>query len=132
MAEAGAPIVPEGGGEIFAFLGVPADKWLLDEDPLNLPDAEQHREPVLSSQRHDRLVAAGSLLTVARAWTSNPTHVIQPWPDLRNHLGVSREPSLQPDKPPRRSVRPLSRAPADNPCDGRPTPEGLRIRLPSA
>ena len=90
MAEAGAPIVPEGGGEIFAFLGVPADKWLLDEDPLNLPDAEQHREPVLSSQRHDRLVAAGSLLTVARASTSNPTHVIQPWPDLRNHLGVSR------------------------------------------
>ncbi len=46
-----------------AFLGVPADERLLDEDLVNLPDAEQYREPVLSSHGHDRLVAAGSLLT---------------------------------------------------------------------
>ncbi len=46
-----------------AFLGVPADRRLLDEDLCNLPDAEQHREPAISTQKHDRLVAAGSVLT---------------------------------------------------------------------
>lgn len=46
-----------------AFLGVPADKRLLDEDAGGLPDTEQYWEPVVSSQRHDRLVAAGSVLT---------------------------------------------------------------------
>ncbi len=45
------------------FLGVPADQRLLEEDLVNLPDAEQHREPVLSRRRHDRLVVAGSVLT---------------------------------------------------------------------
>ena len=44
-----------------AFLGVPPDRRLLDEDLVNLPEAEQHHEPVVSTERHDRLVAAGSL-----------------------------------------------------------------------
>jgi hypothetical protein len=48
---------------MLAFLGVPADERLLDEDLANLPGADQHHEAVVSSQRHDRLVAAGSLLT---------------------------------------------------------------------
>src|SRR5450755_4579746 len=46
-----------------AFLGVPVDPRLLGEDLRNLPDAEQHPEPVISTHRHERLVAAGSLLT---------------------------------------------------------------------
>ena len=33
------------------------------EDLFNLPEGEQHRQPVLSTHKHDRLVAAGSLLT---------------------------------------------------------------------
>src|ERR1700676_4867953 len=49
-----------------AFLGVAADERLLDADLVNLPEAEQLREPaVLSSHRHDRLVAAGALMTGA-------------------------------------------------------------------
>jgi len=46
-----------------AFLGVAADRRLLDEDLQNLPDAEQRREPPISTHKHDRLVAAGSVLT---------------------------------------------------------------------
>lgn len=46
-----------------AFLGVAADRRLLNEDLLNLPDAEQHREPAISTRKHERLVAAGSSLT---------------------------------------------------------------------
>jgi hypothetical protein len=46
-----------------AFLGVRADSRLLDEDLFNLPAAEQRREPEASPHGHDRLVAAGSLLT---------------------------------------------------------------------
>ena len=45
------------------FLGVAADRRLLDEDSSNLPDAEQRRELPISSHEHDRLVAAGSALT---------------------------------------------------------------------
>jgi hypothetical protein len=45
------------------FLGVDADRRLLDEDRFSLPDAEQHRALALSTQKHDRLVAAGSILT---------------------------------------------------------------------
>jgi hypothetical protein len=56
-------MVDDGSQGIVAFLGVPADKRLLDEDLVNLPDAEQRREPAVSSHQHDRLVAAGSLLT---------------------------------------------------------------------
>jgi hypothetical protein len=48
-----------------AFLGVPADRRLLDEDGLNLPSAEQQHEPVISTHKHDRLVTAGSTLTGA-------------------------------------------------------------------
>jgi hypothetical protein len=48
-----------------AFLGVAADRRLLEEDLVNLPDAEQHHEPAISTRKHDRLVAAGSLLTGA-------------------------------------------------------------------
>ena len=55
----------DGSQSMVAFLGVPADRRLLDEDLVNLPDAEQYREPVISTQRHDRLVAAGSLATGA-------------------------------------------------------------------
>ncbi len=46
-----------------AFLGVAPDARLLNEDLFNLPDAEQRQEPAISTERHDRLVAAGSLLT---------------------------------------------------------------------
>src|SRR5271157_4761383 len=46
-----------------AFLGVAADRRLLDEDRFKLPDAEQYRPPNISTHKHDRLVAAGSLLT---------------------------------------------------------------------
>jgi len=53
----------DGRQGIVAFLGVAADRRLLEEDLLNLPDAEQHHESAVSTHRHDRLVAAGSLLT---------------------------------------------------------------------
>lgn len=46
-----------------AFLGVAADRRLLGEDRINLPDAEQRHEPVISTRRHDRLVTTGSVLT---------------------------------------------------------------------
>jgi hypothetical protein len=55
----------DGNQSMVAFLGVPADRRLLDEDLVNLPDPEQHREPVISTHQHDRLVAAGSLATGA-------------------------------------------------------------------
>lgn len=48
---------------MLAFLGVAPDRRLLSEDIVNLPDAEQNREPALVTHKHDRLVAAGSLLT---------------------------------------------------------------------
>jgi hypothetical protein len=48
---------------MIAFLGVPADRRLLNEDLFNLPEAEQRREPEIATDKHDRLVAAGSLLT---------------------------------------------------------------------
>jgi hypothetical protein len=48
---------------MLAFLGVPADRRLLDEDLVNLPAAEQYHEPAVVTHKHDRLVAAGSLLT---------------------------------------------------------------------
>jgi hypothetical protein len=53
----------DGGQGMLAFLGVEADKRLLDEDLPNLPAPEQRHEPDISTQRHDRLVAAGSTLT---------------------------------------------------------------------
>lgn len=48
---------------IVAFLGARADRRLLAEDLSDLPEIEQRHQPVLASQRHDRIVAAGSLLT---------------------------------------------------------------------
>jgi hypothetical protein len=48
-----------------AFLGLRPDPRLLDEDLANLPEAEQRHEPVVMTHTHDRLVAAGSLLTGA-------------------------------------------------------------------
>ena len=53
----------DGRHGMVGFLGVAADKRLLGKDLANLPEAEQHREAVVSSRQHDRLVAAGSLLT---------------------------------------------------------------------
>jgi hypothetical protein len=53
----------DGSQGMVAFLGVAPDRRLLDEDLLNLPAAEQHHEPAISMHKHDRLVAAGSLLT---------------------------------------------------------------------
>jgi hypothetical protein len=52
-----------GSQDLLGFLGVEADRRLLEEDQLNLPEAERHPEPVVSTHEHDRLVAAGSLLT---------------------------------------------------------------------
>jgi hypothetical protein len=53
----------DGSQAMIAFLGVPADRRLLNEDLSNLPEAEQRREPEIATAKHDRLVAAGSLLT---------------------------------------------------------------------
>ena len=53
----------DGSQAMIAFLGVPADRRLLNEDISNLPEAEQRREPEIATEKHDRLVAAGSLLT---------------------------------------------------------------------
>lgn len=55
----------DGRRDIVAFLGVAPDRRLLDEDLRALPDAEQHLVPVVVPRRHDRLVAAGSILTGA-------------------------------------------------------------------
>jgi hypothetical protein len=46
-----------------AFLGVAADRRLLDEDLASLPATEQLDEPAPRSDQHVRLVAAGSVLT---------------------------------------------------------------------
>jgi hypothetical protein len=48
---------------IVAFLGASPDRRLLDEDLSNLPSAEQQAPTAISTSKHDRLVAAGSLLT---------------------------------------------------------------------
>jgi hypothetical protein len=53
----------EGSQDMLAFLGVKPDRGLLAEDQANLPPAERPPEPVVSTHEHDRLVAAGSLLT---------------------------------------------------------------------
>ena len=51
------------GQAMIAFLGIPADRRLLDADRGHLPRAVQYQEPTIASRKHDRLVAAGSLLT---------------------------------------------------------------------
>jgi hypothetical protein len=56
--------VSDDARDVIAFLGVAPDRRLLDEDLLNLPDAEWHGAPsATSTPTHDRLVAVGSLLT---------------------------------------------------------------------
>lgn len=55
----------DSGPGMVAFLGASADRRLLGEDLGNLPEAEQRHEPVVVQHAHDRLVAAGSLLTGA-------------------------------------------------------------------
>lgn len=55
--------VARGGQSMMAFLGVPADRRLLDVDLGNLPPSEQRRELPVETRGHDRLVAAGSVLT---------------------------------------------------------------------
>jgi hypothetical protein len=53
----------DAGESMVAFLGVPADPRLLNEDLMTLPASEQRHEPAVSTRKHDRLVAAGSLMT---------------------------------------------------------------------
>jgi hypothetical protein len=53
----------EDGRGVLAFLGVAPDPRLLEDDLVNLPAAEQHSEPPVSTRQHDRVVAAGSVLT---------------------------------------------------------------------
>ena len=55
----------DSGQQMLDFLGVPADRRLLGPDVDNLPSAEQRREPAISTHQHDRLVAAGSVMTAA-------------------------------------------------------------------
>ena len=55
----------DAGQNMLAFLGVAPDPRLVDNDLSALPDAEQRREPPVSIQHHERLVAAGSVLTGA-------------------------------------------------------------------
>jgi hypothetical protein len=53
----------ETGDAMVAFLGVPADRRLLDAGLDGLPDSEPRPVPVVRTERHDRLVAAGSVMT---------------------------------------------------------------------
>jgi hypothetical protein len=56
-------MMTENDQDLLAFLGIPPDPRLLDEDLVDLPAAEQRRESPVSTRRHDRLVVAGSALT---------------------------------------------------------------------
>ncbi len=51
------------GTGMVAFLGVLPDRRLIDEDLDSLPEVEQRHEWTVMTPEHDRLVAAGSLLT---------------------------------------------------------------------
>jgi hypothetical protein len=53
----------DAGESMVAFLGVAADPRLLNDDQMTLPASEQRRESAVSNRKHDRLVAAGSLMT---------------------------------------------------------------------
>ena len=54
----------ERGDATVAFLGVPADRSLLDSDVQGLSDSSEPRPaPIVRAAKHDRLVAAGSLMT---------------------------------------------------------------------
>ena len=68
------------GEELVAFLGVAPDPRLLGDDLINLPEAEQRREPaVFSSSTHNRLVAAGSFLTGATLIGGSALAVYAAW-----------------------------------------------------
>src|SRR5437588_6081855 len=54
-----------GAQDMVTFLGVPADERLLGEDLADMPGAERYREPPISTHKHNRLVAAGSVMTAA-------------------------------------------------------------------
>jgi hypothetical protein len=56
MAEVSALIVAEGGREVVAFLGAATAERLV-ANLVNVPGAEQHQDPVLSSQRQDGLAS---------------------------------------------------------------------------
>jgi hypothetical protein len=53
----------DSGDAMVAFLGVPADPSLLSEDLDGLSEAAVRPESVVVTDTHDRLVAAGSLMT---------------------------------------------------------------------
>jgi hypothetical protein len=53
----------ERGDAMVAFLGVPADRNLLGADFDGLPDSEPRPGLVVRTEKHDRLVAAGSVMT---------------------------------------------------------------------
>jgi hypothetical protein len=73
---------------MLAFLGVAPDSRLLHEDLVNLPDAEQRREPTLSTHQHDRLVAAGSVLTGSTLLGGAALGLYGGWQALLNGGGV--------------------------------------------
>jgi hypothetical protein len=53
----------ERGDAMVAFLGVPADRTLLDANLDGPPDSEPRPVLVVRTEKHDRLVAAGSVMT---------------------------------------------------------------------
>jgi hypothetical protein len=73
---------------LLAFLGVPADRRLLDADLVNLPAAEQYHEPAVVTHKHDRLVAAGSLLTGATLIGGGAIALYGGWEVLFNDGGA--------------------------------------------
>ncbi|MFZ0089492.1 MAG: hypothetical protein WAL63_08300 [Solirubrobacteraceae bacterium] len=52
-------------GDALAFLGVPPDRRLLEEDVGGLPDVGPRPGAAIATAQHDRLVAAGSVMTAA-------------------------------------------------------------------
>ena len=73
---------------MLAFLGVPADRRLLDEDLVSLPAAEQYHEPAVVTHKHDRLVAAGSLVTGATLIGGAAIAIYGGWEVLFNDGGA--------------------------------------------
>jgi len=71
-----------------AFLGVAADRRLLNEDRFSLPDAEQYRPPTVPAHGHGRLVAAGSALTGITLVGGVALGLYGLWAAVFNHGGV--------------------------------------------
>jgi hypothetical protein len=78
----------DAGEGMLAFLGVPADERLLNEDLVNLPAAERPSEPAIASHKHDRLVTAGSALTGATLIGGTAMILFGAWELLFNGGGV--------------------------------------------